>query len=141
MSVRTVLYVEDEEFDVVFMRKAFERLGLKHELKVAVDGQEAIDYLAGNGQYSDRRQHPLPALVVLDLNLPIISGFEVLQWLRRQAAFRSLPVVVLSSSVRREDQTRAGELGASEYQQKPSSGSELPTLIEQILTHWLPPPA
>ena len=75
------------------------RAGLTNPVHVAVDGAQAIAYLAGNGPFADRNQHPLPALVLLDLNLPKKSGFDVLSWIRQQPQFSSLPVVIYTSSV------------------------------------------
>jgi CheY-like chemotaxis protein len=137
MPQATVLYVEDEEFDAMFMLKAFERVGLKGSLKVVVDGQQAIDYMAGNGAYADRREHPLPAVILLDLKLPVVSGFEVLEWLRRQPGLKNLPVVVFSSSDQPEDQAMASELGANDFVQKPSSALEFPRVVERLKQRWL----
>src|SRR5512133_1327898 len=108
-----ILYVEDEEYDVLFMRRAFAKAGLPHDLRVAIDGQKAIESLS-NGQ-------PRPNLVILDLNLPLVSGFDVLKWMRQQDGLKNIPVVIFSSSARQEDRTRAQELGANEYVQKPGS--------------------
>ncbi|MGO8679224.1 MAG: response regulator [Limisphaerales bacterium] len=137
MRSGTVLYVEDEEFDALFMHRAFERMGLEGSLKVVEDGQEAIDYLAGKGVYADRRAHPLPAVVLLDLKLPVVSGFEVLEWLREQPEFKSLPVVIFSSSAQPEDQARASELGADDFVQKPSSALEFPKVVERLKGRWM----
>src|SRR5690242_7375076 len=95
----TVLYVEDEENDVFFMQRAFQQVLPEVLLKTVGDGQQAIDYLAGRKPYNNRAEHPLPALVLLDLHLTAVPGFEVLKWLRGQAQFTHLPVVVFSSSV------------------------------------------
>ncbi|MGA2657610.1 MAG: response regulator [Verrucomicrobiota bacterium] len=137
MPQATVLYVEDEEFDVMFMHKAFERMGLKGSLKVVADGQQAIDYMAGNGAYADRREHPLPAVVLLDLKLPVVSGFEVLEWLRQQPELKNLPVVVFSSSDQPEDQAMASQLGANDFVQKPSSALEFPKVVERLRQRWM----
>jgi CheY-like chemotaxis protein len=137
MRSATVLYVEDEEFDAMFMHRAFERLGLEGSLKVVGDGQQAIDYLAGNGVYADRREHPLPAVILLDLKLPVVSGFEVLEWLRQQPGLKGLPVVVFSSSDQPEDQAKASELGANDFVQKPSSALEFPKVVERLRGQWM----
>ena len=132
-----MLYVEDEENDALFMHKAFGRAGLSGSLKVVVDGREAINYLSGKGAYGDRSRHPLPSLILLDLNLPIVSGFEVLRWVREQAAFQTLPVVIFSSSARKSDKETALELGANEYVEKPSSALEFPRILEWLKERWL----
>ena len=79
MSAKAVLYVEDDDNDALFMRKAFEKAGISNPLHIVHDGQEAIDFLAGNGKFVDRQQYPLPCLVLLDLNLPKKPGLEVLR--------------------------------------------------------------
>jgi CheY-like chemotaxis protein len=134
---RNVLYVEDEDFDLIFMQTAFRKAGLGESLFRVADGQEAIDYLTGAGSYSDRTRHPLPGVLLLDLNLPLISGFEVLKWLRETSDFKSLPVVVLSSSSREEDKLRAQQLGANEYLEKPASGLHFGKIVDRLKEAWL----
>ncbi len=136
MAKSAVLYVEDEEFDALFMRRAFKKAGLEQMLQVVGDGQEAMDYLSGNAPFQDRTQHPLPLLVLLDLNLPVVSGFDVLQWMRTQPGLRHLPVVVFSSSARAEDRLKADELGASDYVPKPQSGLEFSDVVQQLQRRW-----
>src|ERR1051326_5182942 len=98
-----VLYVEDEENDVLFMRRSFRKAGLEESLKVVVDGQAAIDYLLGRDVFANRLKFPIPSVVLLDLNLPTVSGFQVLKWVRQQPQYRDLPIVIFSSSARAED--------------------------------------
>jgi CheY-like chemotaxis protein len=133
----TVLYVEDEESDVLFMRHAFGRAGFEHALRSVGDGREAIAYLAGKNGYADRAQHPLPSLIFLDLNLPILSGFEVLRWVRARPQFAQLTVVVFSSSSRQEDKAKAGELGANDYIEKPRSGLAFVDVVQRVKERWL----
>ncbi len=137
VSDGTVLYVEDEENDAFLMQMAFERAGLHSALKVVENGQEAIDYLTGAGNYAERSRFPVPKLVLLDLNLPVLSGFEVLAWMRRQAGYETTPVIVFSSSSREEDQTRARDLGANDYVEKPSSVRLFGTLVQTLRQNWL----
>jgi CheY-like chemotaxis protein len=132
----TVLYVEDEENDVFFMQMAFRKEGLDHALRTVGNGREAIDYLAGNAAYADRERHPLPSVVLLDLNLPLISGFDVLRWLREQPELRNLPVVIFSSSSRNEDKAKARELGAQAYVEKPKSALVFREVVG-LLRKWL----
>jgi CheY-like chemotaxis protein len=138
-SPARVLYVEDEEDDVFFMRNAFKRLGYDDRFHAVEDGDRAISYLSGREAYADRTNHPLPTVVVLDLNLPIRSGFEVLEWLRSQPEFQALPVVVFSSSGRLEDRQRAERLGATEYLLKPASGAQFLVMARQLTETWLGP--
>jgi CheY-like chemotaxis protein len=132
-----VLYVDDEENDVYFMRTAFRKEGLHQALRTVGNGREAIDYFAGNAAYADRERHPLPSVVLLDLNLPLISGFEVLKWLRQQPEFRDVSVVVFSSSTREEDKVRAKELGADEYVEKPKSALLFRRVVQMLREKWL----
>ena len=132
-----VLYVEDEEDDVFFMRNAFKRLGYHDRFHAVEDGDRAISYLSGLEKYSDRASHPLPTVVVLDLNLPMRSGFEVLEWLRSQPEFKALPVVIFSSSGRLEDRQKAEALGATDYQLKPASGAQFLATAQQLVVSWL----
>jgi CheY-like chemotaxis protein len=135
----SVLYVEDEENDVFFMRRSFQRAGLNQSLKVVIDGQEAIDYLSGRGRFGNRTEYPLPTVVLLDLNLPTVSGFQVLTWIRTQPQFRQLPVVIFSSSARPEDKSRAKELGADDYLEKPGSGLEFGIALQALNQKWIAP--
>lgn len=133
----SLLYVEDEQSDVLLLRVAFTRAGLTNPVHIAVDGAEAIDYLAGNGPFADRHQHPLPALVLLDLNLPKKSGFDVLRWVREQPQFASLPVVIYTSSVGLIDKDTARLLGATDYFVKRSGVAHITELVHSLAERWL----
>jgi len=131
-----LLYVEDEENDVLFMRRAFTRAGLEPDLRTACDGDKAVAYLEIT---SDDGNDPTPDLVLLDLNLPARSGFEVLQWIRDQPRLAALPVVVISSSGRPEDRERARQLGADDYLVKPASPLRLVDTVQALWARWLDP--
>lgn len=133
----TVLYVEDEESDAMFMQRAFDGKGLAGKLQVVGDGRAAIEYLSGAGKYGDRGKYPLPTLVLLDLNLPQVGGFEVLRWVRNNPDYARLPVVIFSSSTREDDRLTAKELGADEFVAKPSSGMEFGRVVEGLQGKWL----
>jgi CheY-like chemotaxis protein len=111
------LLVEDNEDDVFFMQRALQQAGIHNPLHVVRNGEEAIEYLSGQNQFSDREQHPLPGMVFLDLKMPGVNGFEVLKWMREHAL--NMPVAVLTSSPEEIDRQRAGELGADCYLLKP----------------------
>ena len=136
-TTKTVLIAEDDANDVFFLRRAFARAKVSAALHFVQDGLEAIDYLKGEGGFSDRVAHPLPDLVLLDLKMPRLGGSEVLEWIRQQANLRSLPVVVLSSSTLRADIDRAYELGANSYIVKPHGHRELCKIVETVNRHWL----
>lgn len=133
---KTILYVEDEENDVYFMRQAFRQAGLESSLRVVTDGRAAMDYLSGHGQFANRSEFPTPTVVLLDLNLPMVSGFQVLKWIRSQPEIQQLPVVIFSSSARPDDKTQAKQLGASDYLEKPGSGREFRLVAEALCARW-----
>jgi len=144
VSTGTILYVEDEPSDVLLLETCFRQAAVGLTLRLAKDGQQAMDYLSGRGSFADRRRHPFPTLVLLDLNLPCKSGHEVLEWIRHQPAFHTLPVIVFSASNRERDVHKAYALGANAFLVKPSSYSELLELTKALQVFWLkhnqPPP-
>ncbi len=111
------LLVEDNEDDVFFMERAFQQAGVRNPVHVVRNGEEAIEYLSGQNGFSDRREHPLPDLIFLDLKMPGMNGFEVLRWMRAQSV--NIPVAILTSSPEDIDRERARELGAECYLLKP----------------------
>lgn len=136
MLKQTVLLVDDSENDMFLMRAAFEKAEFKITLQAVANGQEAISYLAGEGVYSDREKYGLPTLMILDLNMPLKNGFEVLAWVRVHPSFTSLPVIVMTASNRQEDVKKAFDLGASAYLVKPISIQDLGEMIG-CLRFWL----
>jgi CheY-like chemotaxis protein len=136
MTTPPILYVEDEVSDVLLMQFACKRAGLALPLQVVPDGNLAVAYLAGQGPFADRQKYPLPCLLLLDLNLPGLSGFDVLEWLRQQATFRDLPVVVLSGSALESDREKAMRLGANDYVVKPDLAS-LASELQRVRDQWL----
>jgi CheY-like chemotaxis protein len=106
-------------------------------LVVVSDGQEAIDYCAGTGRYTDRKEHPLPCLLLLDLNMPRKTGLEVLTWVRHETSVATLPAIVLTSSLQDSDIQRAYLHGANAYLGKPSQPDGLVVMAKAILDFWL----
>src|SRR6185436_19786504 len=98
-----ILLAEDREDDVLLIRKAFERAHIPNPLYVVNDGEEVIAYLKGEGKFSNRAEYPLPDLVLLDLKMPRVNGFEVLAWIRQQPTLSSLRVLVLTSASEMRD--------------------------------------
>ena len=133
----TVLLAEDDENDVLLMQRAFMKARLANPLQVVRNGEEAIFYLQGNGQYSDRTQFPMPCLVLLDLKMPKRNGFEVLQWIRSQPAIRRLIVVILTASNQTPDINRGYELGANSYLVKPPDMDTLLDMLRTVQGYWL----
>ena len=137
MSEISILYVEDEETDVMLLQHVFNRVGITNLLKTVRDGKAAKDYLAGHGPYADRSAHPIPGLLLLDLNLPYWSGIEVLAWIREQPRLRWLPVLIFTSSRRPDDMVKAYEAGANGYLVKPNSLADLTTMMQSLRDFWL----
>lgn len=141
MSALSLLLVEDDETDVLLLQRAFKEVQLEHTVHVAHDGQAAIDFLSELRGAADDR---LPALVLLDLKLPRLTGLDVLQWIRNEAVIRRLPVAVFSSSAHRADLERAYELGANAFIVKPPSivqRRHVAQFIKDWLTYSHPPVA
>lgn len=134
---QTILLVEDEENDVVFMEMALAKAGLSDGLRVAEDGAAAIDYLSGAGEFADRTRFPLPALVFLDLKLPHVMGMDVLRWIRAQPALDGVVVIILTSSQQRADIRLACTLRANSYLVKPSNPLELKEIVALVKSYWL----
>jgi CheY-like chemotaxis protein len=132
-----ILYVEDDDNDRLLLEMACSTAGVPFALQIARDGAEAISYLAGDGDFSDRKRFPFPLLVLLDLKLPRKSGFEVLEWVRDQSELRDMPIVILSSSNRETDVKQAFERGAIYYFVKPLSLPRLVEMVKEIQNKWL----
>src|SRR5690348_17664555 len=96
--VKHLLYVEDEESDGFFLKLCFQEIGIQEPFQLVTDGEQAIHYLSGQGPYADRQRYPLPCLILLDLNLPRKSGFEILKWRRGHPVAKLIPVVIFTSS-------------------------------------------
>src|ERR1035437_5168069 len=137
MNSIAILYVEDEETDVLLLQHVLAKADVHNPLQTVKDGKAAQDYLAGNGPSADRRLHPLPGLVLLDLNLPYWSGFEVLEWIRQQPHVRRVPVIIFTSSSRPDDIARAYDAGANAYLVKPNALSDLTALTLALRDFWL----
>lgn len=130
------LLAEDSESDVFLMQRAFSASGIPNPVKVVSDGEEAIAYLAGEGRFSNRQEFPLPAVVLLDLNMPRKNGFEVLEWMRSQPTMKRIVVIILTASNRGLDADRAYDLGANFYLTKPSKYEDL-VKMGKCLCEWL----
>ncbi len=137
MGTPTILLAEDDANDVLLLKRAFERAGITNPLHVTSDGEEALAYLAGRGRFADREQNPVPALLLLDLKMPKLSGFEVLQWVRQHSTLKRLPIVVLSSSFQYTDINRAYDLGANSYLVKPADFNTRIDLVKKLQAYWL----
>jgi len=133
----TVLLCEDDPDDVLLTQIAFEKARLANPLQIVRDGEEAIEYLQGEGRFANRTRFPLPILLLLDLNIPKIDGFQVLEWLRPQPQLDSLPVAIMTASDHDPDIVRAYELGADSYLIKPPDAEALLALVQRLQAYWL----
>src|SRR5882762_9528893 len=132
-----ILIAEDREDDVLLIRRAFRRAGILNPFQVVRDGDEAIGYLQGEGQYANRAEYPLPALMLLDLKMPRTDGFEVLKWVRQQPELAGLRVIVLTSSSDIRDINKAYELGANSFLVKPMDFQNFVEMTRFLQGHWL----
>ncbi len=119
------------------MKMACQRAGIPHAFQLVTDGDAAIDYLSGNGIYTDRAIHPFPDLIFLDLHLPKRNGHEVLEWIRERNELAAVPVVIITSSTERTDISRAYTLGVTSYLRKLTCPAEFGQAVRVILRYWL----
>jgi len=134
---KMVLVAEDNEVDALIFRRAFANAGVSARLQFVPDGVEGIAYLKGEGGYADRKAHPLPHLMVLDLRMPRLNGFDVLEWLRKQPGLKRLPVTILTSSDLPMDINRAYDLGVNAYLVKPQDSAKMSHVLKRLQEFWL----
>jgi CheY-like chemotaxis protein len=135
-SRQTILIVDDSENDILLLRLAFKKAEFDVGVREVHDGAEAIAYLQGAAAYGDRREFPLPTLMLLDLNMPMKNGWDVLAWTRAQPGLRRLPIFIMTTSPRTEDIAQAFEIGANSFLVKPHT---LDALVEmtRCLKGWV----
>jgi CheY-like chemotaxis protein len=127
-----ILLAEDDPNDVFFLQRALAKAGINFPLHVVRNGQEALEYLGGLGKFSDRGTYPLPSLLLLDLKMPFVDGFEVLAWVRLQSPLKQLPVFMLTSSAEDRDRQKAAELGANGYFVKPPTREMVEEIVQLL---------
>jgi CheY-like chemotaxis protein len=132
-----ILLAEDDEDHVILIKRAFAQADLRNPLYVVWNGQEAIEYLHGTGKYSNRDEYPLPDLLLLDLKMPRVDGFQVLAWIREQPELKALRTLVLTSSDDLRDVNRAYQLGANSFLVKPIDFQNVVELSRIIQKYWL----
>lgn len=135
--LRTILLVEDESSDAALLLRGFEKAKVLNPIIHLTNGDEALGYLAGVRQYADRRKYPLPALILLDLKLPGMTGIQLLQWMRVQGEIKRIPVVVLTSNDDPDTINAAYDLGANSYLVKPGNNAEIARMVEAIQRYWV----
>lgn len=130
-SPTKVLLVEDDEDDLFLTRRTLAKAGISQVFHVG-DGRDAISYLSGSGTYADRAQYPFPDCVLLDLKMPDVTGYEVLEWIKTQPALHPLRVFVLTSSVELRDRETVSRLGAAGYLVKPLSTTHIASMSNGV---------
>ena len=137
VKLANILLVEDDRMDVELTLDAFREAQFGNKIQVCRDGGEALDYLFGEGDYTDRQRYPLPDLILLDLKLPGIDGFEVLRRLKEAAILKRLPVIVLTSSKDDGDRAMTYDIGVNSYLVKPVSFEGFLEVVKKVGSYWL----
>jgi len=133
----TLLVIEDARDHALLVRVAARRALPGLDVRVAGDGREAIAYLSGMPPFRDRRSHPLPDLIILDLLMPDVDGFAVLEWVREQKGAIRCPIVVLTSSAHSDHESKSLELGAVSFHIKPADIDSLGETVCEIVGRWI----
>jgi CheY-like chemotaxis protein len=136
-TLAQILLVEDNRMDVELTLDAFQEAKLLNTVHVAPNGQDALDYLYGNGIYTDRNANSLPSLILLDLKLPGIDGFDVLRQIKSTPVLKRIPVIILTSSREEGDRALSYDIGANSYLVKPVSFEGFLGVVRQIEGYWL----
>ena len=144
MGDRTILLVEDNPDDADLTLRALRKNNISNKVDVVTDGEKALDYLFGTGEYKDRDMSTQPAVILLDLKLPKIDGLEVLQRMRADERTKLVPVVILTSSKEEQDVINGYKFGCNSYVRKPVDFKEFAEAVRQLGLYWLlmnePPP-
>jgi CheY-like chemotaxis protein len=135
-TCRRILLAEDNPDDVALTQRALKRAKIANELAVVSNGQEALDYLFGEGDYADPKP-PSPCLILLDLNMPKIGGLQVLERIRSDERTRLIPTVILTTSKEERDLVSGYSLGANSYIRKPVDFEQFAEAIQQLGLYWL----
>ena len=137
MKAKSILLVEDNVQDEMLILRALNKIHLANTVNVVRDGQQAVDYLFGEGEFADRAGAALPAVVLLDIGLPRLSGLEVLACLRKNKRTLLLPVVILTSSDEEDDRSKSYENGANSFVRKPLDFAEFAETVARLGVYWL----
>jgi len=137
MKDKIILLIEDNPSDIELTERALKRGHILNDLVIASDGQEALDYLFGMGEYAGRDTSDLPTLTLLDLKLPKVSGLDVLRKIRTEALTRRMPVVILTSSREEQDMAAGYDLGVNSYIRKPVDFERFVQSVAQLGLYWL----
>jgi CheY-like chemotaxis protein len=133
----TILVGEDNADDVFLLKHALKKAQFTNPVRFVSDGEEVMAYLHGEGKFADRAEHPFPGLLLLDIKMPRLDGFETLALIRNDPRYKRLVVILLTSSNREQDINRAFDLQANSYLVKPARPEQLLGVLEQIRGYWL----
>lgn len=140
------MVAEDDEDTVLFMRRAFKKSGIDDGFQAVSDGVEAVAYLSGEGQYADRHKFPFPTVLLCDLKMPRMDGYELLRWLGEHESCKVVPTVIFSSSRLESDVHQCYVMGANAFLEKPTSPDEMAEVLKAMYEFWcrcevpVPPP-
>ncbi len=132
-----ILLVDDNRLDVELTLDAFREARLSNSIQVAENGQQALDYLFGANEYGDRARFPLPDLILLDLKMPGIDGFDVLRLIKDAPLLKRIPIVILTSSREEGDRALSYDTGANSYLVKPVSFTGFVDVVRRVGDYWL----
>jgi CheY-like chemotaxis protein len=133
----SILLVEDNPMDVELILDAFKEARLNNKIQVAGNGKEALDFLFGKEKYADRKEFPLPDIILLDLKMPGVDGHEVLRQVKTADTLKRIPVIILTSSQEEGDRAMSYDNGANSYLVKPVSFDTFLGVVKQVTDYWL----
>jgi CheY-like chemotaxis protein len=137
MAPKTMLLVEDNQQDELLILRALRKVNLANQVEVVRDGQQALDYLFGEGEFAERAGSDPPAVMLLDINLPRVGGLDVLSRVRSDPRTRLLPVVMLTSSDEERDRMRSYEGGCNSFVRKPLDFAEFAQTVARLGIYWV----
>lgn len=137
MNSGIILLVEDNSDDEALTLRALKNNNLINEVKVTRDGQEAIDYLFGEGEYKERDTSIKPQLILLDLKLPKLDGIDVLKYIRKHPCCKHIPIVMMTTSDQEDDLVKSYDNGANSFIRKPVDFQEFTTVVNQLGVYWM----
>lgn len=135
-ALHPILLAEDDENDVLILKRALKKAEISNPIHVVSNGEEVIAYLRAEGKYSNRQQFPFPRFLITDLKMPKMSGMEVLKWLNAHPECSVIPVIVLTSSKEEKDIVEAFRLGANSYMVKPANFDDWLQMVKTTFEFW-----